>query len=245
MKKLELAVCDDQVSILQVVSGAIISTFRQHEIDATVEVFSRAAELERRMKTKSFRLIFLDIDMPGMDGLTFARKLREKNVKTDILFISNREDKVFDALRLNPAGFIRKSRFLEDVSAVIEQWLKNCPPEEEQALVFQQRDSVCSIPLDKILYVESIGKLQYVHQTGKEEPASMRRSMHELEELLTPQGFLRIHTGYLVNYRFIRRLDDHEAVLTNGETLPLSRRRVKEVRDQYLTLMQGGGTLIL
>ena len=73
----------------------------------------------------------------------------------------------------------------------------------------------------------------------------MRWSMQDLEEALAPIGFLRIHKGYLVNYKFIRRLENTEAVLTSGERIPLSRRRVQEIRAQYLTLMQDGGNVIL
>ena len=64
--------------------------------------------------------------MPGMDGITFI-KTPGGNSRIQIIFVSNREDKVFDALRTNPGGFIRKSRFLEDVSAVVGQWIKNRP----------------------------------------------------------------------------------------------------------------------
>ena len=56
---------------------------------------------------------------------------------------------------------------------------------------------------------------------------------------------MRIHKGYLVNYKYIRRLEDTEAVLTNGERIPLSRRRVQEIRKRYLELMRGRGTVIL
>lgn len=69
--------------------------------------------------------------------------------------------------------------------------------------------------------------------------------MKDLEEQLADKGFLRIHKGYLVNYRFIRRLKNTEAVLTNGEELPISRLRVQEIRNQYLEFMQGGGNIIL
>lgn len=124
MRKMFLAICDDEADILGVVSGAIANTFKKYEIEATTEIFKRTKELEARMQEQSFELLFLDIDMPGMDGITFAGKLREKNKQTDVIFISNREDKVFDALRVNPAGFIRKRRFLEDVPAVIDQWME-------------------------------------------------------------------------------------------------------------------------
>lgn len=245
MEKLFLAICDDDADILSVVSGAIVSDFHKHDISAEVELFRRAKDLESRMRERDFELLFLDIDMPGMDGITFAKKLRAGNSRTEIIFVSNREDKVFDALRTNPGGFIRKSRFLEDVSAVIDQWMKTRPKEERAKLVVQSREKTVTVPLDTILYIECRDKTQFLHASNLPEPVEMRRSMQELEEALAPAGFLRIHKGFLVNYKFVRRLESTEALLINGERVPMSRRRVQEIRNEYLELMQGGGTVIL
>lgn len=245
MEKLYLAICDDDVGILSVVSGAIVSAFRKHGIQAEVETFRRAKDLEFRMREREFELLFLDIDMPGMDGITLAKKLRAGNSRTDIIFVSSREDKVFDALRTNPGGFIRKSRFLEDVSPVIDLWMKKRPQEERAKLIIQDREKTMTIPLDTILYIEGNDKAQLLHASNLPEPVEVRRSMREMEEALAANGFLRIHKGFLVNYKFIRRLETTEAVLTNGERIPMSRRRVQEIRAQYLELMQGGSTVIL
>lgn len=245
MKNMYLAICDDDADILGVVSGAIVSAFRRHGVSAQVELFRRAGDLERRMREQDFELLFLDIDMPGLDGITFAKRLRAGNSRTDIIFISSREDKVFDALRTNPSGFIRKSRFLEDVSAVVDQWLRYRPKEERTHLLVQTREQTWRIPLDTIRYIEGNDKSQMLHASNLPEPVPVRRSMQELEAALASSGFLRIHKGYLVNYKFIRRLENTQAVLTNGERVPLSRRRVQEIRAQYLELMQSGGGVIL
>ena len=69
--------------------------------------------------------------------------------------------------------------------------------------------------------------------------------MQALEEQMDSMGFLRVHKGYLVNYRFIRRITDTDAVLTNGEEIPMSRLRVQDVRSRYLQLMQSGGNVIM
>ena len=245
MEKLYLAICDDDAAILEVVSGAIVSAFAKHHICAQVELFRRARDLEDWMKRQEFELLFLDIDMPGMDGITFAKKLRAENSHTDIIFVSNREDKVFDALRTNPGGFVRKSRFLEDVSAVIDQWVKSRPREERAQLVVQDQKKTVTVPMDTVLYIECCDKAQYLHASNLAQPLEIRRSMQELEEVLAPMGFLRVHKGYLVNFKFVRRLENTEAVLVNGTRIPLSRRRVQDIRNQYMELMQEQGTVIL
>lgn len=245
MEKINLAICDDDASVLSIVSGAVCSAFGKHGIDAEVDVFRRTRDLEIRMKERDYDLIFLDIDMPGMDGITFAKRLRASNCRTDIIFISGREDKVFEALRTNPGGFVRKRKFLEDVPEIVDLWLKNRPREEVMKLVIQSKEATYTFTLDTLLYIESCGKVQQIHVTNRKEPVTIRRSMQDLEDSLARSGFLRIHKGYLVNYKFIRRLEEDEAILTNDERIPLSRRRVQEIRNQYLELMQKSNSLIL
>ena len=245
MEHLNIAICDDEISVLGIVSGSIVSAFARHKIQATVDTFGRVKELDAKMKEKNYDLLFLDIDMPQMDGITYSRRLRASNIHTDVIFISSREDKVFDALRTNPSGFIRKSKFLEDVAAVVDNWVKTRPAEKSPALVVKSEDGTVNVKLENILYIEGSGKNQELHLTDSKTPLVLHRSMQELEEALDSQGFLRIHKGYLVNYKFIRRLNDTDALLTNGESIPLSRRRVQEIRAKYLELMQGGGSILL
>ncbi|HIS52383.1 MAG TPA: response regulator transcription factor [Candidatus Onthomonas avicola] len=238
-QKIYLAICDDETAVLDIVSGAVTSAFRKRGVQAVVETFRQSRELEARMETQAFDLLLLDIDMPGMDGIAFARRLRASGSRVDIIFVSNREDRVFDALRTNPGGFIRKSRFLEDVPAMIDTYMKGRSRRERRPkLTVQNRDGMRAIPLDQIVYVEGGGKVQQLHLAAQAEPLPVRRPMQELETELGPSGFLRIHKGYLANYRFIHCLEEDCALLTNGERIPMSRRRVKEIRERYLELMQ-------
>lgn len=245
MKKIHLAICDDEADILSVVSGAIENSFIKFDIEATTEIFKNVKDLEHRMREQNFDLIFLDIEMPGMDGITFAKKLRGINSRIDIIFISNREDKVFDALRVNPAGFIRKRRFLEDVTTVIDQWMENRAEIERSVLMAQTAEGTVTLPVDTILYIEGAGRYQKIYCSDNEMPITICSSMQKLEEQLSEKGFMRIHKGYLVNYKFIRRLKDTDAVLTNGAEIPMSRLRVQEIRNRYLELMQDQGNIIL
>ena len=85
MEKLRLAICDDEAVVLSVVSGAIASAFKKKGIQVEVMTFRRAKDLEERMKEVEFQLLFLDIDMPDMDGITFAKWVRASNGRTDII----------------------------------------------------------------------------------------------------------------------------------------------------------------
>ena len=79
MEKLRLAICDDESVVLSVVSGAIASAFKKKGIQVEVMTFRRVKDLEERMKEVEFQLLFLDIDMPGLDGIETAKALRKSD----------------------------------------------------------------------------------------------------------------------------------------------------------------------
>lgn len=246
MIRWNIAICDDEKVALELLGSSLRGALRTRNVDASIETFSRPRELLLRMQTTSFDLLFLDIEMPGMTGLELAQRLRREGNLIDIIYISNREDLVFDALRTNPRGFIRKNRLIQDVSGVIDTYMAYKKANEQpKTLIVRERDQVMYLAIDKLQYIEGSGKTQMTHVLGKDAPMELHKSMQELEKELTPQGILRIHKGYLLNYRFIRRIGDNEVSLTSGEMLPISRRKYQEIRDAYMELMQNDGGVML
>ena len=104
MIRWNIAICDDEKVALELLGSSLRGALRTRNVDASIETFSRPRELLLRMQTTSFDLLFLDIEMPGMTGLELAQRLRREGNLIDIIYISNREDLVFDALRTNPRG---------------------------------------------------------------------------------------------------------------------------------------------
>jgi DNA-binding LytR/AlgR family response regulator len=71
-----------------------------------------------------------------------------------------------------------------------------------------------------------------------QQPFSIRSSLQELEQLLSPMGFIRIHKGFLVNYRYVQKITSREVTLDSGDVLPMGRDRLQQAREQYLSLMK-------
>lgn len=246
MVRWNVAICDDEAVALELLAPSVRGALRARDVSAAIEIFTRPRDLLSRMKTTSFDLLFLDIEMPGMTGLEVAQQLRREGNLVDIIYISNREDLVFDALRTNPRGFIRKTRLIQDVSGVIDTYLTYREERQQpRTLLVKDREQLIYIPIDKLQYIEGRGKDQLAYIVNREQPMELHRSMQELEEELQKYGFLRIHKGYLLNYRFIRRIGDNEVTLTSGGSLPVSRRKYQEIREAYMELMQSEGSVML
>ena len=137
MEKLRIAVCDDETFALDVIREAIGKVLQEKKVQGEVRTFINAESLEKKMREVSFDLLLLDIDMPVVDGIAFGKKLRGQRNKVDIIYVSSREDKVFDSLRVNPYGFIRKNHFLEDIPQVLGGYLDQREDGKESRVVLQ------------------------------------------------------------------------------------------------------------
>lgn len=245
MERLHVAVCDDDEAAIGIIGSSLKDVFAQHGVEVGVSLFTSAVELQRSMRVRRYDLLLLDIDMPQLDGITFARELRESGSDIDIMYISNREDKVFDSLRVAPVGFIRKSRFLQDMSEIVGTYLQSRKSRHEiSSIVLRKNGLIRPVRAEVVEYIEGHRKEQVLHLKDGDEELTMRSSMKSLEDELAPAGFIRIHQGYLVNFRFIKLIGEGGVELTTGETLPISRRKTTEVRSRYLELIEKEGQMV-
>lgn len=244
MEPLKIAICDDEETALTIIESTVKSTFAREGVPVELTTCTSISELRRWMDVTTFDLLMLDIDMPQVSGVAFGQELRDQNSRINIIYISSREDKVFDSLKVQPLGFVRKNHFLEDlpdaVNLFLRQRAKQILPER---LVPEQRDKVRIVDLKDIMYLEGARNCQMIYIVGEREPVALRRPMQEMENELVSKGFIRIHKGYLVNCEYIQLIQDGQVRLVNGETLPLSRRKVLEAKQGFLTYMRTHGAL--
>ena len=152
---------------------------------------------------------------------------------------------MFHALQVHPFGFVRKSHFLKDIEDVTRSYLTMLEKRRtEKNVVVQTQSGYLRVPVSHVLYFEGGGTYQHMYVEGRTEPVRITSRMQKLEEELTPHGFLRVHKGYLVNFSAIDRFGGDELVLTSGMSIPISRSKVREVREKYLQLSRENGVML-
>ena len=193
--------------------------------DAVFTAFASVVDLDGR---KNFDAYLLDIDMPDLSGIAFARLLRTEGDQCSIVFVSAMESAVFEAQRLLPLRFVRKSRLREDMEEAMEALCAQLEKNSRETILLHVQGGSERVPVREILYVQSLDKHQrVVFAHGDTE---VRLTMAELEKQLLPHGFIRVHRYYLVNMACVRRFFGGEIVLDNGEHLPVSRGKTDEIQ---------------
>lgn len=226
---LQLALCDDDPLCLSGLRAQFEQCAAALSCALSLHGYTNPEALLADLE--QFDALFLDIDMPRLSGIDLAEAVRKQNRDLPIFFITNREDLVFQTFRLRTLGFLRKSHLTEELPEAIRVLqkelflLRRTCSLKTKAGILQPR-------IREILYFESLGHDVFVHLPGQE-PVKVQTTLERLEAELHPAGFLRIHSGYLVNYLAIFSIDKTSVLLDHGLRLPLSRYRAARVKQEF------------
>lgn len=241
MDHLTIALCDDDSIFRRSMGKTLAQCFASHGIAIHTEESGSARELLALLGHRSVDLIFLDIDMPQTDGIALGQQLRALGCSTDIIYVSNLDERVYEIFSIHPWSYIRKSRFSQELPGVIGEYVRTLRQRTGQLILQNTDGQVRAFAPEDILYVEAAGKIQKLLPAGEAPPFLVRSALHDLEQKLIPVGFIRVHKGFLVNYRYIRKITSRSVILDNGAELPIGRDRLKQARESYLSLMKWKG----
>lgn len=241
-----IAIIDDDKAALSIVSSAVDTFFKEKNIEYNITSFYNPLNYLATIKEENFNLIFLDIDMPEKNGLSVAEETLSINKNTHIIFLSQREDLVFECLAIHPFGFIRKSNLINDFSLMMNQfydyYLSN--NDEGKKIEFVEKNRTISFKINEIMYISSDKNYQDI-VTKDNKIETVRIPLSTLENKLKNDGFIRVHKCYIVNQVYIRSILNEEIKLTNDITIPLSKKRRDEVIKEYLAYSRKNNSMII
>jgi two-component system response regulator AlgR len=202
---------------------------------------SSAAQAMELIAHKPFDAVFLDVQMPGADGVTLARALRGQPNPPAIVFVTAHAEHAVAAFELEAIDYLTKPVRLERLQAALAKVTRRAPPAGDagpEVLLIQDRGRTERVPLPEVLYLKA--ELKYVTVRTAARSYILDSSLAELEDR-HPGQFLRIHRNALVARRAVRALEKHYdaeegegwAVRLNGidELLAVSRRQLSAVRE--------------
>ena len=227
----KIALLDDDAPQLQATGNLVNQLLQREGLDAAVMPYHSAFDVP----SLSYDAYLLDISMPGMDGIALAARIRSAGSAAPIIFITGIENRVFEAIRVQPLRFVRKARLAQELPEAMRALCDQLRREEESALPLQTDGMLLRVPVREIQYVESSDKNQRVVLSQRQ--YEVRSTMAYFEEHLLPRGLMRIHRCYLVNLQAVYSIEGSAAVLADGTRLPISRMKVAEVKNEFKRMM--------
>lgn len=231
---LRIAVCDDEIVAVKLISSALTEQFAKRGLGFEIETFLNGNVLAEKIRLGiRYDILFADISMPEIDGISLGIMLQELLSDTILVYISSREDLVFDTFRAQPFRFIRKKNFHAELPeltlAVCEEIIRR----KGRKIAFQCGASSIMLQPEKIVYVESYKKIQIIHYENQtfEVQSSLQKIMAQLKEY----GFVQTHKSYYVNCRYIHSIDRNTLQLDDHTQIPIGRSKLNNVKEAFLT----------
>lgn len=229
-KVYRIVLCDDDAIFMEIMAEKIEKHLIGQKMPFQLKRYLDSCQMSMDI-TQEDDLYFLDIDMPGVSGMELAKAILKGNPKGIIIFVSNHEEMVFEAIHYMPFRFIRKGRLEEELQEALLAWEKKIVW-RRQKLEIRTRDGMVCVPVDEVLYLESRRHYIRVCCTGRE--YEMRGKLSDYEENLKHWGFVRVNVGYLVNCQHISILRAGQVILSSKEEISIGRARREEVKHAYM-----------
>lgn len=228
---MKIAICDDDWHMQQTLRLFIDQTYQ--DLDMLVDGFTSGEALLAAVQKQSqpYQLILLDIEMRGIDGIETAKRLRKLLPDCYIIFITSHDEFALTGYEVAAFRYLVKpvqpEKLTEAISAVRAELSDHITLHVEDGPV------EALLRVKDIYYIEAQDKR--VRVVLKDTTFSDRRGIDEIERALAGEDFFRVHRSYLINFRYVARLDKNEILLVSGEQIPLSRLRKKAFKNAFQT----------
>ena len=225
--RLKVAVCDDE----KIISNEIKKRLLEIRPEFEVSLFSSGDELIKA--DKSFDLIFLDIEMPQLDGMETAKIMRKNQKDEYIIFLTSHSELMAEAFKVKAFRFLRKpielDAFREAVTMAENEILSN------EKLTISIKGELKVIYLKDIVYIEAFGDGTYIYTN--EEVIESKNTLKHWNQKLGTEHFFQTHKSFIVALRYVKKIDSVKVKIQSvciEEEIPVSRRKRTQLKDAVL-----------
>ena len=235
MDTLHIAVCDNHVASLTFITSEITKYIMNMNVQADISSFRSSEDVMRRVSEGDFfDLYILNIEMPRLDGITLELQIRNHQKNPVIIFVSAREEYVFDSFKAHPYSFVRKDHFHEDLSSTLKAFMLEYHKREDTFLyILRTADSIHKLNLHQILYIECSDPEHILIHRNDGTIRRIRYPMDQLECELVHYDFIRSSKVCLVNCIYIFLINNNCLELDNGSSLPIDAPYLSALQEKF------------
>ena len=236
---LRIAIAEDESAFARQLEENLQRFAQENQIELQIDTFTDGTSLVEHYSVE-WDLLLLDVDMPGMDGLSTARCVRERDADVLIMFITNLAQYAINGYEVDALDYVLKPVGYYALAMKLKKALRLLRSRSGRSIILSRDGNVVRLPLARLYYVEVYGHQLRYHTAEGELFQTGARSLGLMEKDLAGDGFARCHNGYLVNLRYVEAVTA-DGVRVAGDLLPLSRHRRKEFLQALLNETKGGG----
>lgn len=230
---MKVAICDNDMGFVIKLKNSIDDHFAYHDIRNEYSLFDSSVKLIEA-ELSQIDVLFLDIDMPEINGIEAARCLRKKYPDMILVFVTDYIEYAPAGYRVEAFRYLLKSRLDRELSCILDEIMDKLYA-DQAAIQVKSRGEYILLQLKNIVYIEGTGRrMVLVHLTGEKTPLECSGKLAEFEDRLINEGFLRLQRSFLANIRHIKKISSYTACLDNGTELKVTDKNYNRLRSSFL-----------
>lgn len=224
-----IGICDDDVNTRLYLKKYIELFFAEKEFDYDILEFSSGDGFLNWIEEKqgTIDLLFLDIEMPGYDGITVKSRIEKEDSVQRIVFATSHVENMQEAFGLKVMGFMMKPLKESDI---FKRLMDSYKDYLDDGII--EIDHENFIQKSKISYIRSQGIYCDIFLINGDEVKTIRKALSAYKKLLG-EPFIQIHKSYLINACDMKSILSNRITLSNQATLPIGRAYIKSFRESY------------
>lgn len=234
---MRIAICDDDEQELRQIEQLLRNYINCHpSADMEMESFLSIDELSRRQPGR-YQLLLLDVLMPQRNGIDFVQSLRASGGTEAVIFITSSMDFALEAFSVNAVQYLLKPVGNDAFTAAMDKVLLTYEKQRVGSIAVSTRDGIRNLYYHNIVFIECARHFAYFHLSDLSTVCSrtLRQSfVSYIAPLLNDERFIHVHHSFVVNKQYIIRLNQRNLAVHGGQTVPISKERLTDVKREYL-----------
>ena len=218
---IKVAFCDDDLSVLKELS-VLMDRYRvERNQDITYAAFHSPLELLSEVERGTrLDIIFLDVLMPGQDGISAAREIRKYDTSVKIIYLTSSSEYAVDSYEVGAYFYQLKPIWQESFYRLMDSVLRECLKNEKNSLILRCKTGITRLLLHKEdgEVLDSVGKLDDL-----------------CEQLKDYECFVRCHRSYMINMDYVKSISNKAVILSDGTQIPIPHGKYSELKDKFFS----------
>lgn len=244
MNKIRIVICDDSKADREYYGSLCLEMAQKYNVNCDFKLYESGNDLLFDLENPKFYnaidILFLDINMPGINGVEVARQAREIGYKRIIVFITvskEHYEKAFDVRAFNyiTKGYNAKTRFEE----VFLQSVKAVEEMGQEVIILSGGGEYRQIEINNISYFEISKNIVTVYYGSKS--FEFISTLGKLENQLFDRGFQRVHRAFLVALKHIKSISYEKLIMHDGTEIPVSRKYYSDLKKAMTEISRIAG----
>lgn len=227
---MHIAICDDDKNFAEKLRALIDQNLSLANDKPDISIYNDGTAF--LPDCPDYDAVFLDIDMPVVNGFTIAEQINHLG-NILVIFVTMHDELVYSSIKFQPFRFIRKSRLENELPEVLSALSRTITKRSlGKRFQFQTRTGEVFLDVGSIEYIEIYGHWLHVRVNGGE-VLECYGSLSDFEKQLAPFDFVRTHKSYLVNCKYIYSIEKGQIILDDKTEILLSRYRINDVKEKF------------